>query len=128
MNKAMWLFLPFLLFSLLFQLALWPRRVAPPEFDPVSWREHAKLHDEVMSEQAMRLLNGQKLNGKTRKGVIELLGSENLTRWPDGREDPQGSDMVYQLGAYGFGGAAYQWLVVRIGPGEQVSECFILRR
>jgi hypothetical protein len=94
-----------------------------PEFDAIIWREHTDTRDGAHAEQARRLILHRTLLGKSRAEVVELLGRPTFCL-RDGNEDPEGPDLVYQLGPYGVVGVDYEWLTVRLGPDGRVAAYF----
>jgi hypothetical protein len=101
-----------------------PSIIYTPDFEADVWREHADLYDDVLSDQAHRLIRHRVLIGKTKAEVIDLLGKPSFALGQDGREDPDGSKLIYRLGPYGFVGVDFNWLTVRIGDDGRVSECY----
>jgi hypothetical protein len=97
-----------------------------PEFDAIVWREHSEAGDGARTEQAHRLIVRRTVLGKTRAQVAELLGRPMFCL-RNGNEDPDGPDLVYQLGPSGFGGVDFEWLTVRLGTDGRVTRCFTWR-
>jgi hypothetical protein len=128
MPKLRWVLLLILLSP--FIIALRPREDAffvALDFEPAVWREHAHLHDEVLSDQARRLVRQRILIGKTRAEVIDLLGKPSFVLGRDDQEDPDGPRLIYRLGPYGFVGVDYEWLTVLVEADGRVSKCYCRR-
>ncbi len=92
-------------------------------FDPGVWRDEASLTNGARHDMAVRLESRGTLIGKSREEVVEMLG-EPRRRLRDRTRDPDGPDLLYQLGSLSALGPDMEWFAVRLGADGRVTGCY----
>jgi hypothetical protein len=101
---------------------VWRIRYPGRPFDPVAWQDPVRVEQGVRLAMADRLVAWGTLRGKTRPQVVKLLGK------PSDEGYFRSWDLVYWLGPErGFLSIDSEWLVLRLGRDDRITEYRIVR-
>ncbi len=96
--------------------------VGGSEFDSLVWVDEDLIQEGVRLKMADSLIKRRLLDGKTRTEIIRLLGNPTETSYF------QDWHLIYWLGPErGFISIDSEWLVIRFGPDDKVTEYQLIR-